>query len=68
MELTPENKATIDDKSYLDLLRHARCAPAGDKWFEGATGTYWVERMRNLKAQPGGDAEHVAASKAIGWN
>ena len=67
MELTKENKQYIDDKSYEGLLFAWRNAPSGSPWFQGATGTYWAERMAELRAQPEGNAKHVAASKSIGW-
>ncbi len=65
MELTPENKTHIDGLSYEELLRHNRYAPPGDPWFSGATGTYWIKRMAELRAADPGAA--VAASKRIGW-
>lgn len=67
MELTPENKAKIDAKSYESLLCGIRFAPIGDLWFQGDTGKYWSERMKHLRSQPNGDAMHTAASKSIGW-
>jgi len=66
MDLTPENKAHIDAMSYSGLLSQWRFAPAGNPWFQGETGEYWDKRMKELRAQPGGQEEHVAASKAIG--
>jgi len=67
MDLTPENKAEIDSKTYTDLLCRWRFALTGDPWFQGETGDYWGTRMSELRAQPGGNRRHVAASKAIGW-
>ena len=64
MDLTPENKAIIDGKSYQELLSHNLFAPAGDPWFQGETGGYWLERMSELKKR---GADHVGASKKIGW-
>ncbi len=64
MDLTPENKATIDRMSYENLLSRWRFAPVGDPWFQGETGDYWSERMRELREQ---GADHVGASKKIGW-
>lgn len=66
MDLTPENKAHIDEMSYSGLLSRWRFAPAGNPWFQGETGEYWGKRMKELRAQPGGQEKHVAASKAIG--
>jgi len=65
MDLTEENKAHIDSMSYEDLLRRWRNAPAGDPWFQGETGKYWGERMKELRSADPED--HVAASKRIGW-
>jgi hypothetical protein len=64
MNLTPENKAYIDKLSYQALLSSWRFAQVGDKWFQGETGDYWGKRMRELREQ---GADHVGASKAIGW-
>ena len=65
MELTPENKEAIDKKSYQELLSHNRFAPAGDPWFQGETGKYWLERMAELRNQ---GVNHAGASKSIGWD
>jgi len=67
MNLTPENKAEIDGKDYMELLRRWRFGPIGDPWFSGETGEYYTKRMRELRAEPGGVERHVAASKSIGW-
>lgn len=64
MNLTPENKAHIDSYSYYGLLSHWRFAPAGDPWFQGETGDYWSKRMKELRDK---GADHVDASKALGW-
>ena len=64
MTLTPERKAHIDGLSYGALLSRWRFAPIGDPWFQDETGKYWGERMAELRAQ---GADHVGASKAIGW-
>ena len=64
MKLTEENKKIIDDKSYTQLLSHWRFAPVGDPWFDGETGVYWSKRMGELRAR---GADHVSASKSIGW-
>ena len=67
MELTPKNKEYIDSLSYEALLARLRFTPAGDKWFQGETGTYWMDRMSELRNQPGGQQLHVTASKSLGW-
>jgi hypothetical protein len=64
MDLTPKNKAHIDSLSYEQLLSHWRFAPVGDPWFQGETGDYWKKRMSELRAQ---GADHVGASKRLGW-
>jgi len=64
MDLTPENKEKIDSMSYEQLLSKWRFAPVGDPWFQGETGHYWGKRMAELRAK---GADHVAASKRIGW-
>jgi hypothetical protein len=66
MELTKENKQHIDNLSYEELLRHWRFAPAGDLWFQGETGSYWQERMKELRDMPGGNDRHIQASKSLG--
>ena len=68
MDLTPKNKQHIDSLSYEQLLAKWRRAPCGDPWFQGETGTYWGDRMKHLRAQPGGQEDHVQASKSIGWD
>ncbi|MHA1867544.1 MAG: hypothetical protein ACTSXD_05710 [Candidatus Heimdallarchaeaceae archaeon] len=66
MDLTPENKKHIDNMSYESLLSQWRNAPVGNPWFQGETGEYWGDRMKELRSQPGGNARHVSASKSIG--
>jgi hypothetical protein len=67
VKLTEENKAVIDAKTYEQLLHHWRFAESGDPWMLDETGDYWAKRMQDLKNQPGGEEEHVRASKHIGW-
>lgn len=67
MDLTEKNKKHIDSLSLESLLSRWRFAPSGDLWFQGETGKYWGERMNELRNKPGGQEEHVRASKAIGW-
>ena len=66
MDLTPENRASIDARSYEGLLNHWRFAPVGDPWFQGETGKYWQERIIKLRDADKGAA--IAASKRIGWD
>lgn len=67
MQLTPETKSEIDSKSYDELLAGWRFLPVGCDMMQGDTGKYWSTRMNELRALPGGDERHTAASKAIGW-
>jgi hypothetical protein len=64
MKLTPELKAKIDAKTYQELLSRWRFAPIGDTMFQDESGEYWGKRMAELRAQ---GADHVGASKSIGW-
>lgn len=65
MDLTPENKAAIDSKSYTQLLSIWIFAPVGDLWFQGETGKYWYKRIIELRNQPGGNEKHVAVLKQL---
>jgi hypothetical protein len=67
MDLTQENKAKIDNMSYTQLLSRWRNSPNGDTWFQGETGDYWSERMKEMRNQPDGEKMHVEASKLTGW-
>jgi len=64
VDLTPEIKAWIDAKTYGDLLHGWRFTPSGDKIFQGPSGDYWAARMKLLRDQ---GADHVGASKRLGW-
>lgn len=66
MKLTPENKEYIDSLSYYELLEGVRFKPLGDPWFQDDTGEYWLKRMKQMRAEPGGQERHVAASKNLG--
>ena len=65
MKLTPENKAVIDGKTYLELLRGWRFLPAGDPWFQGETGEYWGQRMYDIGQR--NPEMHTRVSKQVGW-
>jgi hypothetical protein len=67
MNLTPENKKHIDALDYNSLLSGWRFSPVGSPWFQGETGQYWGERMKELRESPGGNDMHVSASKSLGW-
>lgn len=66
MDLTSANKAHIDSLSYKSLLSRWRFAPMDDLWFQGETGDYWGERMKELRNNMN-NSEHVRTSKSIGW-
>ena len=64
-DIHPNMRAWIDNASYEQLLFKWRNAPAGDPWFQGAVGDYYARVMKERRnADP---AEHVRASKSIGW-
>lgn len=67
MKLTEQNKKHIDSMSYESLLSHWRFEPIGDPWFQDETGDYWSKRMAELRSKPGGNDQHIAASKSLGW-
>jgi hypothetical protein len=64
--MTEAEKKWIDNASYRDLLYKIRFAPVGEPMFTGDTGEYFVKVQRERRAAPGGDGEHVRASKEIG--
>ena len=64
--IPPEMKAWIDHASYEQLLSRWRFEPAGSRWFQGTVGDYYAKVIsERRKSDP---AEHIRASKAIGWN
>jgi hypothetical protein len=67
--ITPEQKEWIDTASYEDLLWRWRFTPTGDDngFFTGETGKYYAKVMKQRREAPGGQEEHVRASKKIGW-
>ena len=67
MNLTAENKRKIDSLVYTDLLNRWRFGKLGDPWLQGETLAYWLERMRTLRNQPGGQDMHAQASALLGW-
>jgi len=66
--MTDAEKKWIDTAPYEALLYKVRFAPAGDSMFLGDTGDYFIKTMKERRAADGGDAEHVRASKAIGFD
>lgn len=67
MNLTPEVKSQIDSMSYTAMLSRWRFAAVGDPMFQGERGDYFAKRMKELREQPGGQEQHVSASKSISW-
>ena len=65
MELTEKRKWYIDRLTHYALLEKVRFAPPGDEWMVGETGEYWVQRLREKRAED--PAQAVADSKALGW-
>ena len=61
-----EIKAWIDNANYEDLLYKWRFVPTGSPFFQGEMGKYY-EVIMARKRKEVGDAEHVRASKSIGW-
>lgn len=59
--------AEIDAMPYQDMLERARFTEVGDPIFQRETGEYFM-RVMQRKRRELGDAGHVAASKAIGWD
>ena len=60
-----EMKEWIDRASIRDLLARNRFAMAGDPFFQGEVGEYYMKVMtEKRKANP---QEWVRASRAIGW-
>lgn len=61
-----EMRAWIDQADYEALLRRWRLAPTGSPFFAGEVGQYYEARLA-AKRREVGAAEHVRASKSIGW-
>ena len=61
-----EMKEWIDNASYEQLLSKWRTAPSGNPFFQGEIGEYYSKVMAEKRAEVG-NAEHVRASKSIGW-
>jgi hypothetical protein len=66
MPIPEDMKNWIDHASYESLLSRWRNAPVGSPWFVGEVGDYYAQVMAQRRAEVG-DAEHVSASKSIGW-
>jgi len=63
---TDEMKTWVDGASYKQLLDHWRFATIGDPFFRGEIGAYYTKKMKERRNAPGGNEQHVAASKSIG--
>ena len=60
-------KQEIDNMDYESMLRRWRYAPVGDPMFQGEVGEYYSKVMKEKREKVGG-AEHVRASKNVGWD
>lgn len=58
-------KKWIDNATYKQLLGHWRFAAVGDPFFSGEIGEYYAKVMGEKRKQD--EAEHVCASKKLGW-
>jgi hypothetical protein len=61
--MTNEQKKWIDEASYQQLLFRWRNAALGELIFQGEAGEYYSKVMAEKKAR----ANHIQASKNIGW-
>ena len=57
-------KQWIDDANYQQLLFKWRYHPVGDPMFQGEVGDYY----RKVMVEKRKTADHVQASKNIGWD
>ena len=64
--MTPEQKKWIDEASYEDLLRKLRFGAVGDPMFIDDTVYGYFSKVLHERREAN-PAEHVRASKAIGW-
>lgn len=63
--LDPKVYAEINGMSIYEMLRRNRFAPMGDEIFMGESGTYFLQRMCELRdANP---AAYSRASRDLGW-
>ena len=63
--MTDEQKKQIDGMSYRELLRIWRFTPLGsdNKLLKGEAGEYFAKVMFEKRDK----CDHVAVSKAVGW-
>ncbi len=65
--MTPkEMMKWIDNATYEQLLSKWRFAEIGSLWFQGEVGNHYQKVMAKKRKEVG-QAEHVRASKSIGW-
>lgn len=62
--MNEKTKSWIDNATYEELLYRWRFAAIGDPLFQGETGDYYAKVMAEKKQT----ANHVQASKNIGWS
>lgn len=65
--MTEGTKKRIDNMDYESMLFLWRNAPVGHPMLQGETGDYYSKVMAKKRDEVG-NAEHVRASKSIGWN
>lgn len=65
-ELEKHTKEWVDAATYEQLLAHWRYAPLGDPCFDNTKGVF--EHYQKVMAEKRKTADHVVASKRIGWN
>jgi len=65
--ISEETKKSIDSMGYESMLSLWRNAPSGHPMFQGDVGDYYAIAMKKKRSEIS-DADHVAASKNIGWN
>lgn len=66
LPISDKDKKIIDEMDYVSMLSLWRNAPVGHPMFQGATGQYFAEVMKQ-KRKKVGSAAHVKASKTIGF-
>lgn len=63
--MTPEQKSWIDNASYDQLLEKWRFAPVGDPFFQGDTGEYYSDVMRQKRANSNHMRKSLEAVEAM---
>lgn len=65
--MTDTMKNTIDNMTYEEMLSRWRFAAIGDPMFSGEVGDYFTAVFAQ-KRKSVSNAQHVQASKNLGWN